>query len=261
VIAAADEAGVAVPHPLCLEPDGGRFGTAGYLMQWVDGEALAPRLLRKAEYAAARERLPEQLAGALARIHSIEPESVVPTLGAVPGDPALAAAESWEGTLDEVGEPLPAVETGLRWLRRNAPPPPDRAVVVHGDFRLGNFLADEGGLRAVLDWELCHLGDPAEDMGWLCVRSWRFGADDRRAMGLCSLDDFLAAYEAAGGPRLDRQRVLWWEALGNAKWAAICAAQARDHLTGRRPSHELAALGRRICEPEWDLLALIREAA
>ena len=173
------------------------------------------------------------------------------------GDPAVAQIEEWERQLDEIGEPLPAVELGLRWLRANAPvPAPSR--LVHGDFRLGNFIVDENGLAAVIDWELSHLGDPAEDIGWLCIRSWRFGNDDRRVAGVGDLGEFISAYGAAGGAPVDRDRVRYWEAFGNVKWAIICARQAHDHLSGVRPSHELASLGRRICEPEWDLLELIR---
>jgi aminoglycoside phosphotransferase (APT) family kinase protein len=109
----------------------------------------------------------------------------------------------------------------------------------------------------VIDWELAHLGDPAEDIGWLCIRSWRFGNDDQPVAGVGGLDVFLEAYEAAGGEPVDRDRVRYWEVFGNVKWAVICARQAHDHLTGVRRSHELASLGRRICEPEWDLLELI----
>jgi aminoglycoside phosphotransferase (APT) family kinase protein len=253
---AAREAGTPVPQPLFCEPDGGRFGSPGMLMSFVDGTSVAPRILRKDEYAAAREKLPGQLAAALARIHSLpvlDLEGLLPTPGA---DAALSQIDEWERQLDEIGEPLPAVELGLRWLRANAPDPVE-ARLVHGDFRLGNFIVDGQGLAAVIDWELAHLGDPAEDIGWLCIRSWRFGNDDRPVAGIGDLDEFCAAYEAAGGRSVDRDRVRYWEAFGNVKWAVICAAQAHDHLTGIRRSHELASLGRRVCEPEWDLLELI----
>ena len=256
VIRAAAAAGVRVPEVLAFEENGGSFGSAGFLMGHLDGTSVAPRVLRRDELAAARERLPGELADALARIHSVDPVAL-PSLPAADGDPALVACEFWERALDEVGEPLPAVEAGLRWLRLNAPPPPERRALVHGDFRLGNFLVAEAGLAAVIDWELCHAGDPAEDIGWLCIRSWRFGNDDRPVAGLGDVGGFLDAYEAAGGLRPDSERLRWWEAMGNAKWAIICARQAADHLTGRRPSAELASLGRRICEPEWDLLGLI----
>ena len=254
-IAAADVAGVPVARTVIAEPAGGRLGDgAGYLMDHVAGTSVAPRVLRRDELETARERLPGQLAGALAQIHSVDAAAVEGLAGGE--DPALEACALWEAALDEIGEPLPAVEAGLRWLRLNAPPP-SAPRLVHGDFRLGNLIVDEHGLAAVIDWELCHAGDPAEDLAWLTIRSWRFGNDDLPVAGLGELEPFLAAYEAAGGTRPDPGRMRWWAALANAKWAVICARQAHDHLTGARPSAELASLGRRICEPEWDLLELI----
>ena len=245
--------GVAVPVAIAVEPEGGRFRSAGTLMAHVKGESVAPRLLRKPEYQAVRERLPGQLAEALARVHALDASAILPE---VPGDPTEAQLDEWERQISEVGEPLPAVELGLRWLRANQPGPV-KPRLVHGDFRLGNYIVSEDGLEAVIDWELAHLGDPVEDVGWLCIRSWRFGSDELPVAGMGEVDDFLAAYEAAGGEPVDRERLRFWEAFGNVKWAVICARQAHDHRTGLRPSHELASLGRRICEPEWDLLELI----
>jgi aminoglycoside phosphotransferase (APT) family kinase protein len=259
LISRAADARVPVPDPLAFEPDGGRFVSPGLLMAHVEGTSVAPRILRKPEFETARERLTEQLGEALARIHAIDPAGLDGVLPTPAGDPALGQIAEWEGQLDEIGEPLPAVELGLRWLGANAPEPVEPRLV-HGDFRLGNFIVDEDGLAAVIDWELAHLGDPAEDVGWLCIRSWRFGNDDQPVAGVGGLDEFLSAYESAGGASIDRDRIRYWEAFGNVKWAVICARQAHDHLTGVRRSHELASLGRRICEPEWDLLRLIEAA-
>jgi aminoglycoside phosphotransferase (APT) family kinase protein len=257
LIELAGAAGVPAPHPVAVEPDGGRFGSAGMLMSFVEGTSVGPRILRKPEFETARARLTEQLGSALARIHAIDAAALEGVLPGGTGDPARAQIDEWERRLDEIGNPLPAVELGLRWLRENAPEPAEPRLV-HGDFRLGNFIVDERGLAAVIDWELAHLGDPAEDIGWLSIRSWRFGNDDRPVAGVGNLKEFLGAYEAAGGRPPDRERIRYWEAFGNVKWAVICARQAHDHLSGVRRSHELASLGRRVCEPEWDLLQLIR---
>jgi aminoglycoside phosphotransferase (APT) family kinase protein len=226
-------------------------------MAHVDGTSVAPRILRKPEFETARAQLTPQLGEALARIHAIDPATLDGVLPEAGGNPAIDQLEEWERQLDELGEPLPAVELGLRWLRANAPAPAEPRLV-HGDFRLGNFIVDERGLAAVIDWELAHLGDPAEDIGWLCIRSWRFGNDNRPVAGLGQLGEFASAYEAAGGDPVDVERVRYWETFGNVKWAVICARQAQDHMTGVRRSHELASLGRRVCEPEWDLLRLVR---
>jgi aminoglycoside phosphotransferase (APT) family kinase protein len=256
LIQSAAEARVPVPEPIAFEPDGGRFGSPGLLMAHVAGTSVAPRILRKPEFDGARSALPGQLAEALARSHAVDPANLAGVLPEASSDPAVAQIDEWERQLDEIGDPLPAVELGLRWLRANSPQPAEPRLV-HGDFRLGNFIVDESGLAAVIDWELAHLGDPAEDIGWLCIRSWRFGNDDMPVAGVGVLDDFVSAYEEAGGVPVDRGRIRYWEAFGNAKWAVICARQAHDHLTGVRRSHELASLGRRVCEPEWDLLELI----
>jgi aminoglycoside phosphotransferase (APT) family kinase protein len=224
------------------------------LLSFVDGESVGPRVLRREELASARQRLPAQWGEALARIHSIDAGATgLPQAG---DDPALAQVEHWEQAIDEIGEPLPVLELGLRWLRANRPAPATPGLV-HGDFRLGNFIVDERGLAAVIDWELAHLGDSAEDLAWLCIRSWRFGQDSHEAGGVGDSEQLLSAYEAAGGDRPDPDRFRYWSVFGNLKWAVICARQAHDHTTGLRRSHELASLGRRICEPEWDMLELI----
>jgi hypothetical protein len=129
-------------------------------------------------------------------------------------------------------------------------------TVVHGDFRLGNLLVDQGGLRAVLDWELAHLGDPLEDLAWFCVRAWRFGSP-LPAGGVATREALVTAYEAAGGARVDRDALRWWEVLGTLKWGVICVMQAFGHLSGASRSVELATIGRRVCENEWDLLGLL----
>jgi hypothetical protein len=129
-------------------------------------------------------------------------------------------------------------------------------VLVHGDFRLGNLIVGPEGLRAVLDWELTHLGNPAEDLGWLCVKAWRFGAQQPVA-GVGSREDLLAAYREAGGADISVAELRWWEVLGTLRWGVICMTQAWAHLSGAHRSVELAAIGRRVCEQEWDLLLLL----
>src|SRR3954452_17322174 len=242
VLKAASEAGVPVPAPRWLTGDG-----TGIVMQRVEGEAIARRLLRDERYATARERLVDEVARAAAGVHALAPPAELPAAG---GPPALAAVEFVEAELASLGEPHPALEAGLRWLRANLPAERE-PVLVHGDLRLGNLMVDEGGLVALLDWELCHAGDGAEDLGWMCLRSWRFGADERPALGAGTREELLDAYAAAGGRRISLDELRFWEVLGNVRWGAICVMQAQ------RPTLEHYAIGRRACEPEWDLLGLI----
>ncbi len=152
-----------------------------------------------------------------------------------------------------LGEPHPAFELAFRWLAEHRPPPAGEAIV-HGDFRLGNVIVDGDGLAAVLDWELAHVGDPMEDLGWLCVKAWRFGGRGPVA-GLGEYGDLFDAYGEASARAVDPEVVRWWEVLGTLKWGIMCIMQANAHLTGASRSHELAAIGRRVCENEHDLLA------
>jgi aminoglycoside phosphotransferase (APT) family kinase protein len=162
---------------------------------------------------------------------------------------------SYRTVLDSLGEPHPAFELGFRWLERNRPPT-ERTVVVHGDFRHGNLIIGPDGVRAVIDWELAHAGDPMEDLGWLCVKAWRFGAA-RPVGGFGSYEQLFEAYGEAAGVAVDPDVVRWWEALGTLKWGIMCIMQASRHLSGLSRSVELAAIGRRVCENEHDLLSLL----
>jgi aminoglycoside phosphotransferase (APT) family kinase protein len=153
--------------------------------------------------------------------------------------------------LDTLGQPHPAFELAFRWLEQHRPASP-RQAIVHGDFRLGNIIVGDDGLRAVLDWELAHLGDPMEDLGWLCVKAWRFGSS-KPVAGVGDRAELFAAYEAAGGGTVDPAAAHWWEVLGTLKWGIMCILQCSAHLSGLSRSHELAAIGRRVCENEHDL--------
>jgi aminoglycoside phosphotransferase (APT) family kinase protein len=250
VLRAAHRHGVPVPEPYWLTADGG-----GLVMARLTGEAIARRLLRDERYAAARDRLVGDVAHAAAALHAV-PLEEVRSVQTPDEAPAEAIIDELEGELDRIGEPHPALDLGLRWLRGHLPEPREPALV-HGDLRLGNLMVDENGLVAALDWELVHAGDPAADLGWMCVRSWRFGSDDRPALGLGSRDELLEAYAEAGGRQVTRDELFFWEVLGNVRWGVICVMQADVHLSGARRSLEHAAIGRRTCEPEWDLLAMI----
>ncbi len=196
---------------------------------------------------------PRQCGAIAAGIHALDPVTL-------PALPVLGAAEQlaqYRSLLDTFGEPHPAFELGLRHLEGHVPDPPPAPALVHGDFRNGNFIVGAEGMRAVLDWELAHLGDPLEDLGWLCVKSWRFGAATKLVGGFGDLDVLLDAYTQAGGRRADTDTVRFWIELGTLKWGIICVGQSFAHLSGALRSVELATLGRRVAEMEWDLLDLL----
>ena len=245
-ISLAHEAGLQVPEVL-LRSDGPGLGTAGMVMRRVAGETIARRILRDGEYGQARRVLTGQLGRFAARLHALPVPSSFPQ-----PDPLAGLREQ----LDFFGRPSEVFELAFTELSRGQPPRRE-PVLVHGDFRLGNLIVGPEGLRAVLDWELTHAGNPAEDLGWLCVRAWRFGAGPPVA-GLGSREELLAAYTEAGGADITLDELRWWEVLGTLRWGVICLTQAAAHLSGAHRSVELAAIGRRVCEQEWDLLELLR---
>ena len=247
LLEAAGAAAVPVPAVVAMG-QGDAVGSAWLVVERFEGETIPRKILRDPEWAGARRALTQQCGSTLAAIHTIDPD-------AVEGLPRADPLRDPLPLLDALHEIRPALELGARWLAAHRPDDGAR-VTVHGDFRLGNLLVGPEGLRGVLDWELAHGGDPAEDIGWLCAPAWRFGGEGEVA-GVGSLDELLAAYAAAGGAPIDPVRVHWWEVYATVKWATICALQASAHLSGATRSVELAAIGRRVCESEWDLFALL----
>jgi aminoglycoside phosphotransferase (APT) family kinase protein len=250
VLEAAHEAGVRVPRPYgYLRELGGR---EAFAMERVDGETIGRRIVQRPELEKARRPLPAQLAEELAKVHAISQEQV-PFLRA--GD----VLERFESELDSVGEPHPAIELGLRWLRDHRPEPLE-PVVSHGDFRIGNLVVSERGLEYVLDWEFAHVGDPREDVAWPLVRAWRFGVDSLRLGGVGDVEPYLERYGELTGRSIGVEELGWWEVLGNVKWAIGALTQSRRHLSGRERSVELAVLGRLAAEMEYELLDLLEHA-
>ena len=236
LLSSAAAAGVPVPT---LVGNGDDLDGAPYLiMERLTGETIPRRLLRTPRPGLARD-----LGAILARLHTMAPVEGLPD-----ADPLDALAEYY----DAFDEPRPAVELAFRWLREHRPSPTGRTVV-HGDFRNGNLMIDENGVTGVLDWELTHLGDPAEDLGWLCVKAWRFGSP-LPAGGFGSREELLAGYADGGGTPPDPAVLHWWEVYGTLRWAVLCRHQAERYLSGADPSIEYAVLGRKVCEQEHDLL-------
>lgn len=249
-IRAARAAGVPEPEILAFDDDPGALDAPYIVMERLEGETIARRILRDERFAAVRPRLAEQCGEILARIHGIAPE-------AVPGLERPDVLADLAATIHGYDDASPALELGLRWLEDHRPPARDD-VVVHGDFRNGNLIIGEDGVRAVLDWELVHRGDPMEDLGYLCVRAWRFGGPEPVG-GFGSYEDLFRGYERVSGRAVDREAVRWWEVYGTVWWGGGCLDQAWRHLSGDERSVELAAIGRRVWEQEYDVLLLLED--
>ena len=250
--AAAAAAGAPVPHVLVADDSPAALGNPFLICDEINGETIVRRIQRQLDEVG-RPRLLGQCAQALAAIHRADPND--------PGLTCEDQLDEWRQRLDEMADTTATFEWAFRWLAANRPAPsPSR--LVHGDYRMGNLIVDGSELTAVLDWELVHIGEVYEDLAWFCIRAWRFGAPaDHAAGGLGSIEDFLHGYEKASGTAVDRVAFHWWLVLATLRWGVICRYQAERHLSGQTRSVELAAIGRRVCETEWDLLILLDKGA
>jgi aminoglycoside phosphotransferase (APT) family kinase protein len=242
VLTAAYEAGVKVPRPIRYIEDLER--REAFVMERLEGETIGRRIVR----GRIPEQLPRQLAEELAKIHAI-PRERLPFL-------EEARLERMVDELDDVGEPHPAIELGLWWLRENRPEPRE-PVVNHGDYRIGNVVVDGTGLVGILDWEFAHIDDPVRDLGFGLVRAWRFGVDDKRLGGIADIDEYLERYNELTGLDVVPEELDYWELAGNVAWAIGCLTQAQRHLRGQDRSVELAILGRLGAEVEYEICHLL----
>src|SRR5262249_17432439 len=260
VIDAAYAEGVLAPKPYFLGDDS--LGVPFFIMERIEGETIPRRLFREPGYSQARQVMAEQLGARLARIHGVPIGKYhleglpAPQAGDSPAEEEINRYEEMYHTMAR--EPHPTFELAFRWLRQHLPLQQEQ-VLVHGDYRMGNIIFGPEGVRAILDWELAHIGDPMEDLGWMCVRSWRFGNDHLPVGGGCTREGFWRAYEEADGYPVDPARVHFWEIFGNLRWGVICLNMTQPFLDGQNPSVELAAIGRRTAETEWELLHLMEE--
>ena len=263
LLGVAHRAGVMVPLPRwCYAGD--ESTRPFFVMNRVDGESVGRKVVKLPELAAARAAMAREMGRQLARIHAVALTDDLafllrPRAGERPFEEALRATRA---IVDGLARDNPVWAYALRWLATHAPDEGGRApVLVHGDFRVGNLLVAPSGLAAVIDWEFAHVGDMHEDLAWPTLRDWRFERDALTVGGVGTVDDLLAGYAEAGGAPVDRRAMAWWEIMGNLRWSVMCHAQAERHLSGKDRSVELASLGRKSAEIEWEIVDLIERHA
>ncbi|MBV8683688.1 MAG: phosphotransferase family protein [Caulobacteraceae bacterium] len=251
LLEAAGRAGVPVPQVLCVLADEDGLGH-GFVMEFVEGETLGGRIARGEALAGARPHLARQCGEILARIHTLDPGDFPTLRRATPAELVAQYRTSYEAS----AWPRPVLDLTFRWLETHCPPPPEKPRLVHGDFRNGNLMIGPDGVRAVLDWEIAHVADPMEDLGWLCTNAWRFGVLDKPVGGFGEREELWAGYEAAGGDPVNRAHAHWWEVYGSMRWGVMCVGMTAAFRTAD-PSVERSVIARRVSENELDLMRLI----
>jgi aminoglycoside phosphotransferase (APT) family kinase protein len=252
ILRLAERAGAPVPSVKYVLAPEDNLGL-GFIMEFVEGETLGGRIARDARFEATRPKLARQCGEILARIHDI-PTSEAPGLKRF--TPAELVAQ-WRGSYDNSNWPRPVFDLAFAWLEQHLPPASAEPRLVHGDFRNGNLMFRPGeGVVAVLDWELAHVGDPMEDLGWICVNPWRFGVVDKPVGGFGEREDLYAGYEAVSGERVDRAQARFWEVFGTLRWGVMCAGMTAA-FRAADPSVERAVIARRASETEVDLMRML----
>ncbi|MDC3108644.1 phosphotransferase family protein [SAR86 cluster bacterium] len=246
------EYGAPVPEIIMEFSEGAEIGE-GYVMQSVGGETIPRKILRDDSYKNIRNKLPYEIGKSLAQIHKTRLEKLQDL-------EKITFSESLEKLFiiyESFDQPQPVFDLAFKWLE-NQKILDYEEVLVHGDYRFGNFIISEKKLESIIDWELAHIGNPMEDLGWLCVRSWRFGNVNKRAAGLGDVDELIAGYEANSKIKIDKSQLDMWQLYGSLKWGIICMVQTFAHLSGAVKSLEKAAIGRRVSETEFDLMNMIK---
>lgn len=246
------EYGAPVPEIIMEFSEGAEIGE-GYVMQSVGGETIPRKILRDDSYKNIRNKLPYEIGKSLAQIHKTKLEKLQDL-------EKITFSESLEKLFiiyESFDQPQPVFDLAFKWLE-NQKILDYEEVLVHGDYRFGNFIISEKKLESIIDWELAHIGNPMEDLGWLCVRSWRFGNVNKRAAGLGDVDELISGYEANSKIKIDKSQLDMWQLYGSLKWGIICMVQTFAHLSGAVKSLEKAAIGRRVSETEFDLMNMIK---
>ena len=255
LLKAAFDAGVTVPEPLWLGSSA-VFGRDFFIMRKANGFAPGFRVVKDLALGGDREQLTERMGAEMAKLHRIRPPcSDLDFLPVAERPPALQGVHDFRVFLDSHHTAFPALEWGIRWLERHAPDTGE-LVLAHRDWRTGNYMLDEQGLTAVLDWEFAGWSDRLEDLGWFCARCWRFGQNAKEAGGIGSREALYRGYERESGLSVDRDAVFYWEVFAHVRWAIIAIQQGERHVSGRESSLELALTAHIVPELELDILRM-----
>ena len=243
--------GAPVPEIISVSSVEEPLGDA-YIMKFVEGESIARKVLRDKEYKEALKGLAFQCGESIAKIHQAD----INNFSFLPKKTVSEQLTDLYQTYVSFNQPSPVFEYTHLWLQKQNFGELNDALV-HGDFRLGNIIVDENGLQSIIDWELAHIGNPLQDLGWICGNSWRFGNTDKVVGGFGDLEDLLDGYNSVSEYKVNKEIVKAWQVFGTFRWGVICLIQASAHLSGSVNSVEKAAIGRRVSETELDIVDLL----
>jgi aminoglycoside phosphotransferase (APT) family kinase protein len=243
-----------IPVPEIIEEFDESSGVgSGYIMEFVLGETIPRKILRDERFAQIRPNLALRIGEVLAKIHQTD-LSEIKELEKMTFYNSLNKLYE---VYSSFNEPQPVFEYVFNYLAKVNIKEKNN-VLIHGDYRLGNFIVSENSIESIIDWELTHIGDPLEDLSWVCVKSWRFGNNSKRVAGLGDLEDLIKGYESISSETVDRFELDVWQIYGSLRWGVICMIQTFAHLNSNLNSIEKAAIGRRVSETEYDLMNMIK---
>ena len=239
-----------VPVPKILKVIDDKDIGKGFFMEFINGETLGNRIVNSELFNSTRPKLASRCGEIIARIHNIP----VSKLDNIRTSDANGEITRYEEAYRNHGQQIPVFEYALSWLKDNIPKEVPLKLV-HGDFRNGNLIISKNDyVSAVLDWEIFHIGDPYEDLSWICVNSWRFNKIDLPVGGFGNREDMYQSYEEESGEKVDRNRAKFWEILGTLKWGIMCLNMIEIYRSGYDNSVDRVSIGRRSSETEIDLI-------
>jgi aminoglycoside phosphotransferase (APT) family kinase protein len=259
---------VPVPEPLVLETQGGLLERPFFIMSRIDGGQV-PSVMNLEPYGEHASAIGRELFAILGRIARRDPATLPISrccAAPAPADCWREALDGWQRVIErDERHPQPIVHAAIRRLRRNPPQPAVKVSVVHGDYRSGNFLHDgRGRILAILDWEMAHLGDPLEDLGWCFDPLWNH-FDERRVAATIPETEAIAIWERESGLRVDPATLAWWKLFSTVKGCAIWTTSGKEFVAGgndlvlgfagtysaRRHDRIMADLLERLVEEGW----------
>tara|TARA_B110000263_G_scaffold149002_1_gene129305 strand:- start:43 stop:1068 length:1026 start_codon:yes stop_codon:yes gene_type:complete len=225
---------VPVPELIKMEQSSKYLGKPFIIMSEIEGQAASP--FDKESYKPYQEEIGAQFWTILANITNFD----ISKINSDSHISMIQEDQNWKQQLDYWVKVIredsigiePILEMAIRYLYKNNPKDSHQLVLVHGDFRSGNFLFKENIITGILDWEMAHLGDPLEDLAWALSSIWCWEEKNRPAY-LVERNSALDIWEDATGLTIDQDSLFWWELFSCVKGLAIWISAGNEFQSGR----------------------------